>query len=197
MSTSNKKLNTMPPEVDDVTAPIAENVSEKPARGRPTAFPPAVERFWTSTGIGAECTTRRGKQNRWYAQVAFGVLLRLNDARLLWLADWPHIRDYDVKVRWTLLSELGRLKDPEDIRTIALQLCKLRPRTADGVAMIRQLRTGKSPLPSWDKLSDRIIAVLDSYQTTHPTTTHAEMLEALDVVVIAVRATAADAVRGG
>ena len=53
----------------------------------------------------------------------------------------------DRRLKQPILSELGRIGQPEAIRHVAQHICDLRPRPDQAVAMIRQWQTG-TPTPS-------------------------------------------------
>ena len=61
-------------------------------------------------------------------------------------------------MRHTILAELGRIEDEDDLRSIARQICELKPGSKEAVAMIRQWRTGKSPSGDAISLTNALIA---------------------------------------
>jgi hypothetical protein len=144
---------------------ISEKFSEKPKRGRPTSFSPTAELMFRQMGIGSECTTRRGKMNRWHAQRAFGVLH--GDARFTWLADWEEMHTGNNRARWSILAELGRLRDADTIAIMALRICELKPKTTDAIAMIRRFRLGRKPAGDSEKLFDILARAVDDYRHAH------------------------------
>ena len=50
------------------------------------------------------------------------------------------------KLKQPILSELGRIGQPEAIRQIAQHICEMKPRPDEAVAMIRQWQTGTATL---------------------------------------------------
>ena len=72
------------------------------------------------------------------------------------------------KPRWTILSELGRVRDPDTVRDMAAQLCKEKPKAAIAVSTIRELRTGGVVPASATGLKAALHRTLDAYQMTHP-----------------------------
>ena len=130
--------------------------------------------------------------NRLHAVTALVALQ--GDNRFSWLFD---LEDTEAggrkKIRRTLLSELGRLRDPDVIRESALELCSRKPKTATGVAWLRRFSTGSSPISDVDGLANQICGLLDRYQNTPPDLTFEEMLEALDAAAAAVKKLAGSA----
>ena len=51
------------------------------------------------------------------------------------------------RARLPILTELGRIGEPEAIRHVAAHICQRKPRADEAVAMIRGWRDGKSPSP--------------------------------------------------
>jgi hypothetical protein len=85
--------------------------------------------------------------------------------------------------RGTLLSELGRLGDPQLIQQVAATLCKQKPKVTDAVIMVRGYRralTGKQPAaPDCIALTNEIINTINSYMTRYPEITTKFVLTAL------------------
>ena len=127
-----------------------------------------------------DCTTRRGKTNRWYGVNALSVLG--DDPLCAWLgcSDMAALKaGKTVKVRWTILSELGRLRDPETIREVAHEICEWKPRAAEAVRWIREQRTGRALKPSVSELTDALLKVLNDYKTSHSGMSHRMVRDAL------------------
>ena len=157
---------------------ISGNFSEKRKRGRPSAMEPTVEAGFRASGLFGQYRTRRGAVNKYYGIVALDALK--DEAGLTWLFTYDDMRrGGNCKVRYTILSELGRLRDPEMIRGLAAQLCELKPTTTAAVAKIRRFRTGKQAQASADDLADRLCNVLGAYEEAHADATHAMMRDAL------------------
>ena len=157
---------------------ISENFSAKPKRGRPPAIEPTIDAGFRAAGLFTQYRTRRGAVNKYYGIVALDALK--DAAGLTWLFTYDDMRRGGTcKVRYTILSELGRLRDPEMIRALAAQLCELKPTTTAAVARIRRFRTGKQAQASVDDLADRLCNVLDAYTDAHADLTHAMMRDAL------------------
>lgn len=163
---------------------ISENLS-KNRPGRPRAFSREITAAFGAMGIGVECQTLRGKQNHWYVMEALRVLK--HDPACAWLGiERDAMTAGTAKMRRTILAELGRLRDdPESLRAIAHQVCELKPRTADAVAMIRTARTGRPPAPDQDILVDQLLAVLNRHRAQRPGLTFDMMRDALRRAVAA------------
>lgn len=156
---------------------ISENFSEKTI-GRPRAFPREVEATMQAIGIGADATTRRGKVNRYYAHRAFGALFPAKE--FSWLIDTEeHCRTGAAKIRWTILSELGRLQDPDTIRENARVICDQKMRTRDAVVLLRRLRA-KPKAGSILGLHEELLGVVNDYCLRHPGFTAHQILAAIE-----------------
>ena len=109
----------------------SENVFQKARRGRPKLL----------TGIQAEVaaavapnvTTERGRQNALYGIMAMQALG--DDPRFAWL----HDRERRF-ARLTILSELGRVRNPQTLLALALGICERKPRTRAAIGLIRAAR---------------------------------------------------------
>src|SRR5262245_934357 len=128
--------------------PIVATVAEKPKRGRPRVFDPETIDF-VLKGSGCERKSRRAKQDYLYRVRALGALGtdRLFDERVRWIIDPQKCRAERVDaLRPTVLAELGRLVDPDEIRQAALWLVEQEPRTSRmAVAFLRQYRGKNAP----------------------------------------------------
>jgi hypothetical protein len=159
-------------------AGLSEKYSEnKRRRGRPRVFSEEVENLFTRLGIGGECLTRRGKLNWWHAQMAVSAL---KDAPGLdWLFNWDQMLAGTGKVRWSILSELGRIQNGDDMRALAAQVCEEKPKTVLAVSMIREFRTGTVVPASADGLKAALHRTLDAYQVIHPEISYRLMCDVL------------------
>src|ERR1035441_9352710 len=123
-------------------AGLSEKYSEnKTHRGRPRCFSEEFETTMTAIGIGINHTTRRGKVNRYYAQRALSALK--DEPGLDWLFNFAQMKAGIGRVRWTILSELGRVQDLDTMLDMAEQLCGEKPKATVAVSMIRELRTDR------------------------------------------------------
>lgn len=137
-----------------------ENFSKNRKRGRPPIFDPVSTEL--SNAIWDDGPkSRRGLQNYQYMTRALAAMGNERDTKYRWLYS-------PEKVRFTILYELGRLQDEEDIRDFAEQICEMKPKSKDAVAMIRNWRLGREKTPgNIDTLTQRIIDTLDDYRETH------------------------------
>jgi hypothetical protein len=146
---------------------------------------------------GANVTTRRGMQSMLYEGQAASLLREERDG--LRTYGWL-IGETDKDTRRSVLAELGRLGDPDAIRTMARAICEAGEREglscAEARARLRHARLrywGKEPKPaSLDDLADALLDTITRYQAEHPDLT-AEMADMavwriLDVTRVAVRA---------
>ena len=160
---------------------ISEKFSEKPKRGRPRAFSETMEHAYQAYGLFTDTKTRRGRVNICYRQHALYVIK--GDPRLAWLFDSELIRTQEhAPFRRTILTELGRIPNDEDLRAVALRICELKPTTKEAVAMIRRFRLGRPAVGSVEGLWDVLARTINEYQASHPEITRTEMLRALEIV---------------
>ena len=123
---------------DDATKPVSENVSKKQGRSR------LIDEL-SAAGI-AYCkptlSTARGKQNLFYAFRAIRIIeYQQQQESFEWLVStrdkiWAGAGKY----RWTILAELGRIDDPDDLIEWAGILCDRQPTVRETQAMIRRWR---------------------------------------------------------
>ncbi len=82
-------------------------------------------------------------------------------------------------MRLSILAELGRIPDDQERERIALEVCRLKPKTKDAVVMIRRYRLGREakadPFRLWDRLADTV----NSYIEAHPSVSMGEIAETL------------------
>ena len=140
--------------------PITEAASKK-KRGRPQAIGDATLRIIADQR--PHIKTRRGRQEMVYASRAAGGLMA--DKRFVWLTD-----EKDPLKKKSILSELGRIENEEDLKAVALQICELKPKVKEGVAMVRRWRTGKTPKADRRSLRSHILKGVNDYLLTHPDT---------------------------
>jgi hypothetical protein len=163
---------------------ISEAASEKRKRGRPPIWGKQVERRFE--GLFPDVKTRRGTQNVIYRQIAVDVLTK--DPRFAWLCDKEKMMKGDPHA-WkpSILAELGRISDSEELKAVALRICELKPETVKAaVAMIRRARTGKGWEGDALDLANEIIRLVNNYHQRHPNTswkdTEAALRTALEQV---------------
>ena len=136
---------------------------EKPKRGRPRLLMPEYEaelwNLYPPTGV----KSTRGIQNKHYLCHAVGLVK--DDPRFAWIVDAKTDR-----VRSTILTELGRIEDDDDLLEMALLICESRASTRKAVAAIRQFRDVAKG-PSCLSLTSRLITTIKAYVVEHPGTT--------------------------
>lgn len=118
-----------------------ETVSEnKRHRGRPRVIPHELE--GPVSFIGPNVQTDRGRQNVFYRMRALDILSDLE--RFKWLCDEEKIMaNVPRAMKPTILTELGRFQDDDEMREVAGILCEHKPKTKRAVALIRLIRQGK------------------------------------------------------
>jgi hypothetical protein len=126
--------------------------------------------------------SRRQMHNRLYALRATERLGLLEEGELEQaLADRPALRWLvnEDGARWSILTELGRIREPEKFDAAVRWVLEHRPKTKEAVARIRRLRTGKSRSPNARELAREIIRVVTGYGIRHPGLTREQELKAL------------------
>jgi hypothetical protein len=123
--------------------------------------------------------TERGLQNQFYEARAMGLLM--NDPNFHWLCSSQEqaIRD-TAKIRAGVLAELGRIKDDDDLRAVAAQICELKPKTKMAVAMIRRARLGKKKSGDVQDLARTLARCIDAYTETHSGITLPDVVQAVE-----------------
>ena len=91
--------------------------------------------------------TARQSQDAHYA--SRGRAATQNDLSCVWLFSG------DCSSRELILSELGRIGDPEAIRHVAEHICELKPPPEEAVALIRQWQSGKTAKRDATAVADR------------------------------------------
>ncbi len=87
-----------------------------------------------------------------------------DDPTAQWLANKPDI-----------LDELGRIDSDHALKVIARRICQLKPTSHQAIEMIRRHR-------EFNRLADEIVLSIEKYVERNPSTTRAEILEAIDTV---------------
>jgi len=176
-------------ERQEVNTELSENFSNnqhKGARGRPRVLSVDYEKMIEQHGLFEGNFSRRGRINVFYRQRALTCLIYQNEEEaglFEWIADGEAMKRGAAKSwRQTILCELGRITDEVAMRSIAKQLCELKPKTRDAVIMIRQYRTGKKSVGSVDSLVNEICQKLDDYKQRHPGFQFSQMQDALNKV---------------
>jgi len=120
---------------------ITENFSKRPKLGRPcTVFSgPDDKREWMK--LHDDVRSERSIVNRAYFWDALIALGEGHEVEFVWLADAKADR-----FRHTILTELGRIKDREEIRDLAEFICEYKMRTSEAVCFIRDCRGVSKPV---------------------------------------------------
>jgi hypothetical protein len=104
---------------------VSEKISKTTAArkgGRPRLFPESRE-FCQSFGIFGDAKTERHRLNIVYRQRALSILM--TDPAFEWLCSTREAIDAGVgRLRFTILSELGRIDDEESLRRVATIICE-------------------------------------------------------------------------
>ena len=142
-------------------------------RGRPPIIPPEVEEELALAVPHVQ--TRRGLHNVHYRTRAEEVLA--DDHRCAWLTEGS--------ANTTLLAELGRFEDPDEMRAVARAVCRARPRpkVRDAVAMIRRRRTGVAAPVDPQVLEAQLASVTATYLHAHPGVTWEQVRGAADEIL--------------
>jgi hypothetical protein len=81
----------------------------------------------------------------------------------------------------TILIELGRIEDDEDLLAAARELCKRKPKVREAVALVRRWRLGKARKPARPHdLMMQLARAIDRYRSLHPDATRQLIEQALD-----------------
>jgi hypothetical protein len=159
---------------------ITENISIKPKRGRPYLF-------FTDANDKRECKkhypdvrTDRTLVNRLYSDRALSVLGDGHKPEFLWLADAKTDR-----FKHTILTELGRVDEDEEIRDLAMELCERKLKTAAAIALIRTRRGVLKPATQ-QGITDSLRVSINRWRAANPSATWAQVQEALQMVSVAV-----------
>jgi hypothetical protein len=158
-----------------------ENVSEIKRRGRPRVIT-GDNVSAVMMALGKPDATARTQQNKLYQLYAMKVLglgqgQKRDPYPFLWKTD--HATE-DTRVRWTLLTELGRFTHAETMRAVARKVCELKLSTRKTVVIIRRFRLGRNSAGDTLKLANELIGLVNDYIERHPAMPHAEMLAAFE-----------------
>lgn len=163
----------------------SQNV-EKRRRGRPRLklFTPEAEAMYEACGVFDGVRTTRTRQNLMYRQRAMDVLGVLKDERFKWLFDVAKVQaDEPNAMRHSVLVELGRIKDEDEMREVALYLCETRPTAREAVQIVRNFRTGKQSQGDVNQLKEEIHRLMADYLTRHPAMPFRQVCDALSSVL--------------
>jgi hypothetical protein len=158
---------------------ISETVSEnapKRKRGRPAVYD--ASDMATLECLFPDVTTVRGRQNR--ARMTRALRVLNYGPAFYWLvSNEDEISKREGCFRTTILAELGRIENDDDLRAAAQQICKMKPRSKEAVSIIRRWRTGKNLKGGTISLTNAIIKTVNDYCDARPDTTLQMVLAAL------------------
>jgi len=151
------------------TGDVSEESSDiQPKRkpGRPKVVSDEESAMLNGLGNYQGIESRRGRIDFSYRLDAMRAL-KDDPARFGWLYDEGVIKAGDESA-WkpSILTELGRLGDPDRIRGVADRICELKPKARDAIAMIRRFRIGRDAPSSALGLADVIADAINRY-TAH------------------------------
>ena len=102
----------------------------------------------TQRMYGTPGLTRRQQDNCIYEARAMGQFMHDPAQRFHWLvSDQETVNQRKGTIRSTILSELGRIDDPDYREALALHLCATQPSTRRAVALIRKHRLVRALSP--------------------------------------------------
>jgi hypothetical protein len=163
---------------------------EQRKRGRPQADYGVIEQLEKRTGR-LQAKSRRGKLNFYYLMLAIKGLEARGDhaTHWPWLADtngyYPHV---------TVLYELGRVTDPEDICWLADQLCTGAFPATEVIRRIRAWRLEQPIFPpaSTDSLACLLAQTVKQYAAIHDGVTSTITEEAMNCALNMLEGTVAE-----
>ncbi|MDD4869846.1 MAG: hypothetical protein PHR77_04740 [Kiritimatiellae bacterium] len=100
----------------------------------------------------------------------------------LWIVDC----EKKIIYRQAIMAALGRIEDDDELLAVAKQICELKPKSNEAIAMIHRWKTGKGETGDAVALGGELAQRLDDYKRRYPATTMADMLEALKMVRLAI-----------
>lgn len=123
---------------------LMENISKK-KRGRPLSVFHDEENRRQVASIFREGKGARTLVNRVYFTRAMQALGFGKEAEFFYLGNTETDR-----FRMVILTELGRINDPELIRNLARDICRVKMKTAEAVAALRKRRAAAKPVTADD-----------------------------------------------
>jgi len=171
---------------------IKETVSENNStRGRPPVLNKELETLYENIGLFINVQTRKSRINIYYRQRAISVLMEGQEQgknlEFCFLADKAKI-GAGTKKAWKpiILYELGKIQDPETMKTVARRICELKPSSKEAVSMIRRFRNGNPKPACVFQLNKEITATINNYIQRHQDITNEQILESLKLTLEAV-----------
>ena len=159
---------------------ITENISIKPKRGRPYLFftDAADKREWKKHY--PDVRTDRTLVNRLYSDRALSVLGDGRKPEYIWLADVKADR-----FKHTILTELGRVDEDDEIRDLAGFICEKKMSTSEAVSFIRDCRGVLKPATQ-QGITRALYRAVNRWRAANPSGTSAQVLDALRTLAVAV-----------
>lgn len=161
---------------------ISEKFSEKPKRGRPRVLDDEYVAIMRRLG-GMASTVRRSNINEYFRMHAIGALWNHNpDGMDAGRAEFAYlIHPVTEKMKATIMTELGRLEDPDVIRENARYICAQRMRVREAVVRLRRLRAKPKAGSAW-ALCEELLAVVNDYRLRYPEFTIDQTLDAIETL---------------
>ena len=121
----------------------SDPLTQKPRLGRPRLLALEYERELTRM---AGVATTHGAQTHHYASVAAQLLFALDQPGWVPRDDaFAHFVKRNGDLKWTMLSELGRIPDDQSLRAVARIVGRQHLATGQAVGLIRSIRLGDTP----------------------------------------------------
>lgn len=161
--------------------------SDAKKRGRPPkidAMSKGIIRAWFP-----DLKSSRARNDAYYFLRAFKTLLPDTPRDgIEWFGNRKDIEAGKVDARVAIMTELGRIADDEEMYEVALEICRLKPKSKDAVVMIRAWRLGGKAKGNSDALANRIKQAIDDYTLSHAVSRQ-EILAALQTVMAGIEDT--------
>lgn len=155
-----------------ISATVAKN-----KQGRPRRFSEESVRIIKS--LFPELKSKRGVDDALWRTYAMQVI---GGTEYKWLFDKVGCEAGLNTWKPVLLAELGRIDNAGDIRKCAAELCELKPKTRDGVLMIRRWRLSKDGVGTAKDLAQAMLSAYNDYLMRYPATTKNNIGAALDLL---------------
>jgi hypothetical protein len=166
----------------------AESASESrpdQKRGRPPVL--SAEDLAIVRNLAPEATSLRSQYNRIYLLRAIRVLD--NDPKFRWLLDAHDalLRGEGEIRQYSILTALGQIEDPDDLRQLALLVCKKRLSAKAGIEVVSRWRRRRLELGSALGLANALTTAFNDYFRRHPRLTDDDIEGALAAVAARMR----------
>ena len=156
---------------------------ERGKRGRPRATDAADDKHLAACVQYGLITakSRRGVLDAHFRYRAMNILGGGKDRRFLWLQDKRAIDAGEDTMKMSILSELGRISDPDAMLEMAKVICRTKPTARRATHTIRAFR-GVQKQRDLTVLTHGIAKSIDAYCERYPETTSVQILNALEDV---------------